>query len=621
MNGGERIAGGLARHGVRFLFTLCGGHISPILVGAKHLGIRVVDVRDEAAAVFAADAVARLTGVPGVAAVTAGPGVTNTITAVKNAQLAQSPVVVLGGAAATLLKGRGALQDIDQMALVRPHVKWAAQARAVRELAPLLDQAFQEARAGVPGPVFLECPIDLLYDEALVRQMYGVPAAPRSRAAPGSAGEAATAPGPAGGGGLGGWALQLYLRRHVKRLFRPGPARYDRPPASAVDAGSAGSAGAPEPPEAQAAGGAVVRRAAARFASSDRPVLVLGSQAVLETGAVHELAAAVAALGVPVYLAGGARGLLGASHPLQLRHRRKEALREADLVLLAGIPTDFRLDYGRHVHRRARLLMVSRNAADLRQNRRPELAVQADPGRFLRDLAARVAGGAGEGGGAASGRWASWLAALRARDDGREREIAAQAAAEVPGGLVNPLHLCRAIEARLSPDSVIVADGGDFVGTAAYILRPRAPLSWLDPGVFGTLGVGGGFALGARLCRPRADVWILYGDGSAAYSLAELDTCVRHGLPVIAVVGNDAGWTQIAREQVEMLHDDVGTVLARTDYHRVAAGYGGQGLCIARPQEVEPVLDEAVRIARAGSPVLVNAHLGKTGFRKGSISV
>ena len=131
---------------------LCGGHISPILVGAKRLGIRVVDVRDEAAAVFAADAVARLTGVPGVAAVTAGPGVTNTITAVKNAQLAQSPVVLLGGAAATLLKGRGALQDIDQMALIRPHVKWAAGARAVRELAPLLDQAFLEARAGVPGP-------------------------------------------------------------------------------------------------------------------------------------------------------------------------------------------------------------------------------------------------------------------------------------------------------------------------------------------------------------------------------------------------------------------------------------------------------------------------------------
>ena len=122
--GGEHIARLLRSHGVQFLFTLCGGHISPILKGAKDLGIRVVDVRHEATAVFAADAVARLTGTPGVAAVTAGPGVTNTITAVKNAQLAQSPVVLLGGAAATLLQGRGALQDIDQLALFKPHVKW-----------------------------------------------------------------------------------------------------------------------------------------------------------------------------------------------------------------------------------------------------------------------------------------------------------------------------------------------------------------------------------------------------------------------------------------------------------------------------------------------------------------
>jgi thiamine pyrophosphate-dependent acetolactate synthase large subunit-like protein len=645
MNGGDRIAIGLVRQGVRFLFTLCGGHISPILVGAKRLGIRVVDVRDEAAAVFAADAVARLTGVPGVAAVTAGPGVTNTITAVKNAQLAQSPVVVLGGAAATLLKGRGALQDIDQMALIRPHVKWAAAARAVAELSPLLEQAFREARSGVPGPAFLECPIDLLYDEALVRQMYAMPAASS-----------------AGGGGLGERALRLYMRRHLRRLFRPGPARYEPPQftAGGTDgSGGRGALAAPPAPAAPGPGGAEgrgsacrlsrhpsweLRRAAALLARSERPVLVVGSQALLETGAAGELAGAITALGAPVYLAGGARGLLGPDHPLQLRHRRKEALREADLVLLAGIPNDFRLDYGRHIGRRARLLMVNRDAAALHQNRRPQLAVHADPGRFLRALAALAAraavgssaraavgstahgGGArgapaGKGSAARQGRWPGWIGALRLRDDAREREIAEQAAAPVSGGLVNPLALCRAVDALLAPDSVIVADGGDFVGTAAYILRPRAPLSWLDPGVFGTLGVGGGFALGAKLCRPGADVWILYGDGSSAYSLAEFDTLARHGLPVIAVVGNDAGWSQIAREQVDMLHDDVGTVLARTDYHRVAEGYGGRGLSVARPEDVEPVLAEALRLSRAGSPVLVNALIGKTEFRKGSISI
>src|SRR5512142_3585054 len=145
MNGGDRIAEVLRAHRVPFLFTLCGGHISPILVGTKARGVRVVDTRDEATAVFAADAVARLTGVPGVAAVTAGPGVTNTITALKNAQMAESPLVLIGGAAPTVLQGRGALQDIDQMALVRPLVKWARRVGRVADLVPALETAFRES--------------------------------------------------------------------------------------------------------------------------------------------------------------------------------------------------------------------------------------------------------------------------------------------------------------------------------------------------------------------------------------------------------------------------------------------------------------------------------------------
>ncbi|HEX7182503.1 MAG TPA: thiamine pyrophosphate-binding protein [Thermoanaerobaculia bacterium] len=575
MNGGERIAEVLEKQGVRFLFTLCGGHISPILVGAKRLGIRVVDVRHEVDAVFAADAVFRLTGVPGVAAVTAGPGVTNTITAVKNAQLAQSAVVVLGGAAATLLKGQGALQDIDQMALFAPHVKWSATAKTVRELAPLLEEAFVRARLGVPGPVFLECPVDLLYDEPLVREWYGAASK---------------------GGGVAGAGMRLYLSRHVKKLFA-GADRFQASEPKTVR------------PPAHERG--EVRKAAARLRKAKKPVLVLGSQVLLTPTEAAELARAVEAIGAPVYLAGMARGLLGRGNALQLRHKRKEALREADLVMLAGIPADFRLDYGRQVNRKAELISVNRSEADLRLNRKADLAVHGDPALFLRGIAEALGG---------KGRlWNDWLESLRARDLEREREIARQEA----GGpeLVNPIHLCREIDRALAPDSVIVADGGDFVATAAYTVSPRAPLSWLDPGVFGTLGVGGGFALGAKLCRPDADVWILYGDGSAAYSLAEFDTFARHGIPVIAVIGNDAGWTQIAREQVDILKDDVAVVLARTDYHKVAEGYGGRGLVVSRDQDVRACLEEAVAISRSGAPVLVNAHLAKTEFRKGSISM
>lgn len=577
-DGGDHVAAVLERHGVRFLYTLCGGHISPILVAAKRRGLRVVDVRDEAGAVFAADATARLTGVPGVAAVTAGPGLTNTITAIKNAELAQSPVVVLGGATGTILKDRGSLQDIDQLALVAPHVKWAGTVSRVRDLGPAVEKALHLAASGVPGPVFVECPVDLLYAEPMVRGLY-------------------TEMGGTGTS-LAARALSWYLDRHVDGLFRGAGS----PVATRIEP--------PEPPRPSRRAVAAIAR---QLAAAERPVLMVGSQATLDAAGIGEVVAAVERLGIPVYLSGMARGLLGKGHPLQMRHRRKLALKKADLVLLAGVPCDFRLAYGTHVPRHAFLVSVNRSEVDLTKNRPPDRGVLCDPGLFVRALADHVdEADPGD-------RYGEWHATLRAGDEEREREIAAMAAAETE--YLNPVALCREIEKALADDSVLVADGGDFVATASYTTSPRSPLSWLDPGVFGTLGVGGGFAIGAKLCRPEAEVWIFYGDGSAAYTLAEFDTLVRHRLPVIAVVGNDASWAQIAREQVEMLGDDVGTVLRRTDYHRVAEGYGGKGFLLDDPARTAEVLAAAKREAAAGHPVLVNAMIGKTDFRKGSLSM
>jgi acetolactate synthase-1/2/3 large subunit len=482
-------------------------------------------------------------------------------------------VVVIGGAVATALRGRGALQDIDQLALLRSTVKWQRSVGRVRDIAPSLTEAFYQARSGVPGPVFVELPIDLLYDQALVRQWYGLKS---------------------GGRTLADRAVRQYLSFHVNRLF----------------AGAGGQqiktrlAGACPPDPAQ------VLAVAERLGAARRPLLLVGSQALVDARWAGAVAAAVGRLGVPTYLSGMARGLVGRGHPLQLRHRRREALREADLVILAGVPCDFRLDYGRHIPRRAVYVAANRSHADLTRNRRPEIGLLADPGLFLQALAARFAPGE---------RWAEWRATLRERDAARDDEIARQA--REPTENVNPLHLCRELADAMPSDSVIVADGGDFVATASYIVRPPGPLSWLDPGPFGTLGVGAGFALGAKLARPEAEVWLLYGDGAAGYSLAEFDTFARHGLPVIGVVGNDAGWTQIAREQVELLGDNVATALAHSDYDKVAAGLGGVGLRVDDPELVGEVLAQARGVAAAGRPVLVNAILGKTDFRKGAIAM
>jgi len=578
INSGDIIGQVLRERGVKFLFTLCGGHISSILIGAKKEDIRVIDVRDEVNAVFAADAVGRLTDTPGVAAVTAGPGVTNAMTALKNAQMAQSPMILLGGASPTVLKNRGALQDIDQISLVNTIAKLAISIRRNCDIIPVLEYAFDVCRSGVPGPVFIECPIDLLYSESIVRRWYGVESGARRE------------------GGLKSKLLDFYLKRHVDKMFacefedmQPGPVRATSPDLDSRP----------------------VSKAVELVARSQKPVMVVGSQAMLHSAEAEQLADAVEMLNIPVFLTGMARGLMGKRHPLQMRHQRKKALKNADLVILAGMPCDFRLDYGRSFGPDTNIISVNRSKSDLRLNCRPDHAVLSDPFLFLCALAEVFMPD--------SAGWQPWLQELKKNDD--EREIFIAGTAEETTEFINPLFLLKKINEVIGDNSIIVADGGDFVASAANILQPPGPLTWLDPGVFGTLGVGAGFALASKLIRPESETWLIYGDGAAGFSLQEFDTFVRDKTPVIAVIGNDGGWSQIARDQVDILGDDVATVLGRSDYHRVAEAFGGKGFLLDKPQDIGRVIQEARQAAAEGCPVLINALIGRTNFRKGSISV
>ncbi|MBW7934491.1 MAG: thiamine pyrophosphate-binding protein, partial [Gemmatimonadaceae bacterium] len=383
-SGGHLVAEVLARHGVKSLFTLAGGHVSPILVAAKARGIRVVDTRQEQTAVFAADATARLTGV-GVAVVTAGPGVTNALSALTNAKLARSPMLLIGGATATVLRGRGSLQDIDQAAVVRPHVKHVEQVRRVADVVFALEHALRVAREGVPGPVFVELPLDVLYPEEIVRQTMGV----------------SSPPGP--GASLRRRLEHWYLSRHANRVFAAGSA-IPRDPVRVPRLHPAARA---------------VRRAAGMLAHAKRPVLVIGSQSCEAPGELTRLADAVRALEVPVFLAGMARGLLGAQDAQQVRHHRKDALREADVVVLCGVPLDFRLDYGRHIGGGASIIAVNRDASQLHKNRRATLGVCADADLFLRELAAA----------GVRAQCGDWRARLAARDASRDAAVAREAGA------------------------------------------------------------------------------------------------------------------------------------------------------------------------------------------------
>jgi acetolactate synthase-like protein len=362
--------------------------------------------------------------------------------------------------------------------------------------------------------------------------------------------------------------------------------------------------------------GAPSNRAVAKIlgviASATKPVMVLGSQTLAMADKVNQIQAAVQKLGIPVFLSGMGRGLMGKSNPLQCRHNRRSALKEADLVILCGVPMDFRLEYGQGVPRRTKIISINVDKHDLYLNRWPTYPVLADPALVLLKLAEVAPSGLAVA-------WQDWQQHLMASDMKREKEIDEHAT--VKTDLLNPVHFCRKLDEVIGDNAILIGDGGDFVGTCAYTVKPRGPLGWLDPGPYGTLGIGMGFAIGAKCVLPDKEIWVLFGDGAAGYSLMEFDTLSRLGIPVIAVIGNDACWRQIERDQVEVFHDDVGCALAYTKYDEVAKALGAEGFTIEKPEDIVPTLTKARELYAQGKSVVINAKLSKHDFRKGSISL
>jgi thiamine pyrophosphate-dependent acetolactate synthase large subunit-like protein len=553
------------------IFTLCGGHISPILVGCEKENIDIIQVRDEVSAVFAADAVSRLTDSIGIAIVTAGPGVTNTVTAIKNAQMAQSPVLLIGGAAATLLKGRGSLQDIDQISLLKTYVKSAVSVKKTRDVIPTLANAINTAISGVPGPVFVELPIDLLYPEEDIRNEF-MNQLPKS--------------------GFFGKIAQWYVNRHLNDLFSSKKSSIKVNPVKAFKLDQH-----------------KIDKAALSIVKAKKPVFLLGNQVTQNKEFLSMCLKSLDKLSAPVYTSGMARGCFNSSDKYFFRHNRKHALKNADVVVTLGVPLDFRLGYGFSVNKDATLISINKSKEDLNKNRKPDIGIHADPTRIMHEIGKIINPPSCQ----------EWIKELSVLEESREKEI--QQFSETKTDFVNPVYLCKTIDKLIDENSILVADGGDFVGTASYTVRPRAALGWLDPGPFGTLGVGGGFAIGAKSSFPEKEVWVFYGDGASAYSLAEFDTLCRHKLPVIAIIGNDASWQQIAREQKQMLGSNIGTELAFNAYEKVAEGYGGKGYYVDNQDSLFETLKLAKEDAKLGYPVLVNVKLSKSDFRKGSISV
>jgi acetolactate synthase I/II/III large subunit len=541
VHGGRLVARALKRHGTSHLFTLCGGHIQAIYDGCLDEDIRVVDVRHEQTAGHAADGWARVTGRPGVCAVTAGPGVTDVVTAVANAQRAGVPMVIVGGAGPRTLSDMGSLQDMDHVSLMRSVTKWSVRVPDTARIVEYIDAAFRVAQAGVPGPVFLEIPLDLLMNVGDDRD------------------EPATRP-------------------------------------------------LPEPPR-PAGDPRAIDRAAELLRACARPVFLVGSQ-LRWSPRRDVLRSAANAWSAPFYLNGMARGAMPRSHPSLCARSRGWALKETDCAFVFGTPFDFRLGYGREPtwNPDAKIVQVDLDAAEVGRNRRVDVGIVGDSGLVLEALTAAVPRREGR----------IWLDAVRKEEDARRARMGAETASnESPP---NPLRLCAEIGARLGPSDIVIGDGGDFVATAANVLQLEWPQVWMDPGPLGTLGVGAGYAIAAKLARPDARVVLLYGDGSFGLHAMEFEAMTRQKIPVLAIVGNDAAWTQIRRGQVEMYGEAraVATGLSHTRYDKVVEACGGRGFWVERIEDLGPALDASFATEVA---VCVNVKIASSEFRKGALSV
>jgi acetolactate synthase I/II/III large subunit len=520
LTGGQLVARVLKQAGVGHVFTLCGGHILPIYDGCLDEGIAVIDTRHEQAAAHAADAYARLTRNVGVAMVAPGPGVTDAVTGVANAYAARSPMLLIGGAAPLGLRGLGALQEMEQVALLRPITKGAFTVAEARQIPEVLTTAIRTALSGRPGPVFVEIPVDLLMTT-------------------------------------------------VEDRLAPIPTAYVHR-----------SRGAAEP--------AALETLGRLLAGAERPVVVAGG-GIWWDDAAAALRAFATRAGVPVFMSGAGRGALPADHPNAFAQARSMALARADVVVVLGTPLDFRLGYGRPptFAGDAKVVMVDVDAAELGRNRPLALGLAGDLGVVLRQALDVVQA-------SMASRVAPWLAAVRAEEVQSRRRLAVFCAADdVP---ITHYRLAAEIARVVSPETIVVGDGGDVVACASKIVALHGPGQWLDPGPLGCLGVGPSFALTAKLLHPDRPVILIAGDGALGLNGMELETAVRFGLPLVCVVGNDGGWGQIRNPQLSFYGEAraVATSLPVTRFDLLAEALGARGVLVREPRDLGPALEKAL---------------------------
>jgi acetolactate synthase-1/2/3 large subunit len=543
-SGAELFVETVARLGIDTIFTLVGDHLNEVLAVAARRGIRILDMRHESGVTHAADAWARVHRKPALSLVTGGPGHTNSLTGLATANLAGSPLIAVSGSRPSTLAGRQAFQDIDQVPMARPVVKWAAEVPGTAHIPSYLERAFAEADSGRKGAAHLTIPVDLFTGSA------GATGAPPSS-----------------------------------------------PPDSPVDLSHSDD----------------IDRAISLLRAAQRPILIAGS-GVWWSHAEESLRRFIELTQIPLYTITMGRGTVSDDHPLAmgyadpaLNYAVHTAFREADLFLIVGKRIDYRLAMGgaRLFPPDARFIQIDIHPQELGFNRQLDAAICADARLALEALADAAGPQPWPPGGVPPGPGTPWLERLRALRRDWEATLA-QAASDVSSPM-HPAALCRELSQALPRDVLYSWDGGDFVHWGRAMLRAREPGGWLRLGPLGAIGSSLPNGLALQLAHPGRPVAVITGDGALGFYIAEMDTAVRHKLPIVVIVGNDAGW---GLERELQSHASGGATVAcelrPTPYDAIMRAFGGGGETVERLEEVRPAIQRAFA---SGMPYCLNVKI------------
>jgi acetolactate synthase I/II/III large subunit len=524
LHGGRLVAKRLRAHGVTKLFTLSGGHLFSIYDGCRDEGVDIVDVRHEQSAAFAAEGWAKATRTPGVCALTAGPGVTNGMSAMASALQNASPMLVLGGRAPAFRWGQGSLQEIDHIPFVQAVTKLARTAEATTDIPGLVDEGLRVAAEAPTGPAFLDFPLDQVFMEA--------------------------------------------------------------------EAEADGEVALPDPAAAPAADGPALDRAAELLRAAERPVAMAGTGLYWARGE-EALVRLCEELSVPVFVNGLGRGCVPADHPLFFSRARGAGLKGADVALVIGVPMDFRLGFGGSFGDDTQIVVIGSSRPERPHPREPAAELYGGVAATLDALRSGASGGPDR---------SAWTTSLREAEN--ERRAGEQDELTDGRSPLHPLRVYHELGQVLDRDAIVIGDGGDFVSFAGRVIETYEPGCWMDPGPYGCLGSGPGYALAAKLAHPDRQVCLLLGDGAFGFAGMEFDTFVRHGLPIVGVMGNNGIWA-LEKHPMEFLYgySVAADLQPACRYDEVVRALGGHGELVTTPDELRPALERAFA---SGEPALVN---------------